>query len=273
MSNETWASRCAELLEAVRERRPLVHNITNYVVMNTTANALLAVGASPIMAHAREEVEDLAAIAGALVLNIGTLSPPWIDAMLAAGRAARRAKVPIVLDPVGVGASGLRTDTARRLVEELRPEVVRGNASEVLALNAAGVAGKGVDAAHTVDDAEHAAVEMARRARCVVVATGPEDLVTDGAARARVANGDPWMGRITGSGCAATALTGAFLAVADSAMEAAVAALAVFGLAGEMAASNCPGPGTFQVRLLDALAAVTAADVRKRARIRVERSA
>ncbi len=264
--------RCADLLAEVRARRPLIHNITNYVVMNTTANTLLALGASPIMAHAREEVEELAAVAGALVLNIGTLSPDWIEAMAAAGRVASRRGIPTVLDPVGAGATGLRTDAARRLLAEVRPAVVRGNPSEVLAVAAAGVGGKGVDSTHTVDEARRAAVAIARRESCIVAVTGAEDFVTDGRVGVRVANGDPWMARITGSGCAATAVTGAFLAVTASALEAAAAALTVFGLAGERAAHGCPGPGSFQVRLLDELAALAPDDVARGARLAVERA-
>jgi len=238
--------------------------------MNTTANTLLALGASPIMAHARDEVEELVAVAGALVLNIGTLSPAWIEAMEAAGVTAAARGVPVVLDPVGAGASRLRTTTALRLIERTRPRVVRGNASEILAL-VGGAGGKGVDAAHAVDEARSAAAELARRTNGVVAVTGAEDYVTDGQRAVRVANGDPWMGRITGSGCAATAVTGAFLAVEPSALAAAAAALIIFGIAGELAAVDCPGPGSFQVRLLDALAVVGEDTVRQRARIRLEK--
>lgn len=259
----------ARALARIRGSRPLVHNITNYVVMNTTANTLLALGASPIMAHAREEVEELVALAGALVLNIGTLSPPWIEAMERAGETAVARGVPVVLDPVGAGASRLRTQTALRLIERARPRVVRGNASEILALGG-GAGGKGVDAAHAVDEARAAASELARRTGAVVAVTGAEDYVTDGRQAVRVANGDPWMGRITGSGCAATAVTGAFLAVEPAALLAATGALVAFGIAGEMAAEGCPGPGSFQVRLLDALAALDEGAIRRRARVRVE---
>ncbi|MCX7818926.1 MAG: hydroxyethylthiazole kinase [Kiritimatiellae bacterium] len=256
-------------LERIRKDRPLVHNITNYVVMNTTANTLLALGASPIMAHAREEVDELVAAAGALVLNIGTLSPPWIEAMERAGTAAVARGVPVVLDPVGAGASRLRTEAALRLLAAARPRVVRGNASEILALSG-GTGGRGVDATHGVDDARVAATELARRSGATVAVTGAEDYVTDGRYAVGIANGDPWMARITGSGCAATAVTGAFLAVEPDALCAAASALIVFGIAGELAAAGCNGPGTFQVRLLDALAAVDAEKVQERARVRVQ---
>ncbi len=260
----------AAALAAVRERHPLVHNITNYVVMNVTANALLAVGAAPVMAHAAEEVEEMVGIAGALVLNIGTLSPPWIEAMFRAGRAARARGVPIVLDPVGAGATRLRTETARRLLEELRPTIVRGNASEILALTGGDFRARGVDSAHPVEMARAAAAEIARRLGVTVAVTGAVDYVTDGRRAARVANGHPLMGRITGSGCTASALTGAFAAAAEDAFAAATVALIVFGVCGERAAAGAPGPGAFQTRLLDELAGVTPAEVAAAARCEVE---
>lgn len=271
MMDSDLSRACADALDAVRRQRPLVHNITNYVVMNVTANALLAIGASPVMAHAVEEVEEMAGLAGALVLNIGTLSPPWIEAMLRAGRAARARGIPVVLDPVGAGATRLRTESARRLMEELRPTIVRGNASEVLAVAGGDARARGVDSAHSVDAARQAAVGLARRFSATVAVTGAEDYVTNGARAARIANGHPLMGRITGSGCTATALTGAFAAVTSDAFLAATAALSVFGLCGERAAAGEPGPGTFQVRLLDALSAIAPNDVAQGARIAQER--
>lgn len=263
------SDRMATLLAAVRRQRPLVHNITNYVVMNTSANTLLAFGASPVMAHAVEEVEELAAVAGALVLNIGTLSAPWIAAMFKAGLAARTRGTPIVVDPVGAGATRLRTDTARRLLEVLRPAVVRGNASEILALAGGDFQARGVDAQHSVGQARAAAVALARGHETVVAVTGPEDFVSDGSREARIRNGHSLMARITGSGCAATALIGAVCAVTQDRFEAAVTALTLFGIAGEMAAAGTPGPGSFQVRLLDALDALDEAQVLRCARCEI----
>ncbi len=259
----------AAALAAVRQQRPLVHNITNYVVMNTTANTLLALGASPVMAHAMEEVEELAAVAGALVLNIGTLSTPWIEAMFMAGRTANARGMPIVLDPVGAGATRLRTETARRLLAETRPAVLRGNASEILALADGASQARGVDAQHGVEQAREAARQLARSHGAVVAVTGPEDFITDGSRAARIHNGHPLMARITGSGCAATALIGALCAVERDAFFAAATALTLFGIAGEMAAAEAPGPGTFQVRLLDALDTLDAAQVRRGARFEI----
>jgi hydroxyethylthiazole kinase len=255
MTNEL-ASRAADALDAVRARRPLVHNITNYVVMSFSANALLSLGASPVMAHAVEEVEELAAAASALVLNIGTLSAPWIEAMFLAGRAAGARGVPIVLDPVGAGATRLRTDTALRLLDEVRPAVVRGNASEVIALAGAAGATRGVDATRTVEEALASAIATARARRCVVAVTGEVDVVTDGHRIARVANGHPLMGRVTGAGCVATAIVAAFCAVVDDPFVATTVALGAYGVAGELAGRDKPGPGTFPARLVDGLAAL-----------------
>ena len=254
-------------LDAVRTRRPLIHNITNYVVMNNTANALLALGASPVMAHAIEEVEEMVSIAGALVLNIGTLSPPWIEAMFRAGRAARARGIPVVLDPVGAGATTLRTRTARELIGEVRPAVVRGNASEILALSGSGTQTQGVDSLHTVDQARDSARRLAGEWETVVAVTGPEDFVTDGARAARIRCGHPLLARITGSGCMATAVIAALCAVESDAYIAAPAGLAIFGTAGEMAAADVPRPGTFQVRLIDALDEIDAGDLRRGARV------
>ncbi len=267
--NESVIERAARGLTAIRERHPLVHNITNYVVMNTTANALLAVGASPVMAHAPEEVEEMVGLADALVLNIGTLSREWVEAMVVAGRAARRRNCPTVLDPVGAGATRYRTETAQRLMVEARPQVIRGNPSEILALAGGDGRTRGVDATAGVDAAREAAEGLARERRCVVAVTGAEDFVTDGVRACRIANGHPMMGRMTGSGCIASALTGAFLAVESDAWVAASATLIAFGICGERAAAECLRPGSFGVRLLDALDGVTPADLLADGRVRI----
>jgi hydroxyethylthiazole kinase len=265
-----WTDRIIDRLADLRARRPLVHNITNYVVMNSTANALLALGASPVMAHAEEEVEELAALAGALVLNIGTLSERWIAAMFKAARQANQHQVPVLLDPVGAGATRLRTDTARRLLSETKLSAVRGNPSEILALAGGDFRGRGVDALHTVAQARAAGTDIAQRFGLVVAITGPEDFITDGRRVARVSNGHALMGRVTGTGCAATAIMGAFCAVEPDAFAAAVAALVVFGIAGELAARGRPRPGTYQVQLLDALDEVNAEHVRQLVRLDTE---
>jgi hydroxyethylthiazole kinase len=255
-------------LAAIRERKPLVHQITNYVVMNETANATLALGALPVMAHAREEVEEMAALAGALVLNIGTLSPPWVEAMLAAGRAANSASVPIVLDPVGAGATSYRTETACRLLTEIDVAVVRGNAAEIATLAGREAEIRGVESIGASDSAAELARAAADELGTVAAVTGRIDHVSDGERTLAVANGDPLLAAITGSGCMATAITGCFLAVrADAPLAAAAGALVAFGVAGEDAAREAKGPGSFHAALYDALYALDPATLDERARV------
>jgi hydroxyethylthiazole kinase len=254
-------------LQAIRERKPLVHQITNYVVMNETANATLALGALPVMAHAPQEVDEMASVAGALVLNIGTLSEHWVAAMLVAGAAANRAAAPIVLDPVGAGATTYRTATAQRLLSELEIAVVRGNAAEIATLAGRQAEIRGVEA---VGDA--AGPELAQAAAdalgCVVSVTGPVDHVSDGKRVVAIGNGDKLLGTVSGTGCMSTAITGCFLAVrADDPLEAAAGALVAFGVAGEDAAKEAKGPGTFHTALYDALYNLDPATLDSRAKV------
>jgi hydroxyethylthiazole kinase len=271
MFDTKLAQKAADNLRRVREKKPLIHNITNYVVMNYTANALLACGASPVMAHAAEEVEEMVSFAGALVLNIGTLTPQWVEAMLRAGKRANAVNVPIILDPVGSGATRLRTESAKRLTRELSMAVVRGNASEVLSLAKKEARTKGVDSVHSVDEAEGAALALAIDLKTTLAITGKVDLITDGKRIIRVHNGHEMMSRVTGTGCTATVMIGAFLAVAPDPLEAATTALAYFGLAGEKAASQAKAPGSYQIALLDALFSIAKEELREGARIEVIR--
>lgn len=254
-------------LRRLRERKPLVHQITNYVVMNETANATLALGALPVMAHAREEVEDMVALAGALVLNIGTLSPHWVEAMVAAGRAANTHGVPVVLDPVGAGATRYRTETAKRVLDEVDVSVLRGNAGEVATLVGVEAEVRGVESMGAGGDPAELAREAGRTLGIVASVTGPVDHVSDGERVIAVANGDPLLARVSGTGCMSSAITGCFLAVAESPLEAAAEALVAFGVAGEDAAREAKGPGSFHVALYDALAALDADTLDRRARI------
>jgi hydroxyethylthiazole kinase len=247
------AEKAAQNLAAIREKKPLIHNITNYVVMNYTANALLALGASPVMAHAPNEVEEMVAFAGALVLNIGTLEDDWITSMLKAGKKASEQKTPIILDPVGSGATTLRTNSAKQIIAETRLSVIRGNASEILSLRHEDSQTKGVDSIHSVDEAAQTATILAQELKTTLAITGPVDLITDGKRVIRVANGHPLMGYVTGTGCTATVAIGAFLAVDQDPVSATATALAFFGLAGEVAGKNSDAPGTFMIHLLDAL--------------------
>jgi hydroxyethylthiazole kinase len=254
-------------LREIHERKPLVHQITNYVVMNETANATLALGALPVMAHAREEVEEMVALAGALVLNIGTLSPPWVEAMLLAGRAANARGIPVVLDPVGAGATRYRTETARRLLDELDVSVLRGNAGEVATLVGVEAEVRGVESVGAVDDRRELARTAGRTLGVVASVTGPVDHVSDGSEVVAVANGHELLGAVSGTGCMSTAITGCFLAAKAEPLAAAAEALVAFGVAGEDAARGARGPGTFHAGLYDALSALDPATLDERARI------
>lgn len=266
MTNTVQVADIAAALEALRARRPLVQNITNYVAMTVSANVLLALGASPAMVHALEEVEDFVAISDTLVVNIGTLSPPWVEAMRRAVLAANETRKPWVLDPVGCGATPYRTRTAAELAG-FGPAVIRGNASEIMSLAGATADGpKGVDSAASSDAALDAARALARRTGSVVAVTGVVDYATDGANAMRVEGGHAMMPLSTALGCSLSAVTAAFAAVTDP-MTAAVAALAVFGIAGAEAAERCRGPGHLPAELCDALHLMDSASLRQRARI------
>ena len=257
-----------DTLRRLRETRPLVHQITNYVVMNETANATLAIGALPVMAHAPEEVEEMVGLAGALVLNIGTLSSSWIEAMVLAGRAANAAAVPVVLDPVGAGATRYRTDTAKRILDEVDVAVLRGNAGEIATLAGVDAEVRGVESIGAAASAAEVARSAAASLGVVASVTGSIDHVSNGSRVVAVENGHPLLASITGTGCMSTAVTGAFLAVRrEEPLEAAAEALAAFGVAAEDAAAGSEGPGTFHARLYDALAALDPDTLDGRARI------
>jgi hydroxyethylthiazole kinase len=255
-------------LRALRDRKPLVHQITNYVVMNETANATLALGALPVMAHAREEVEEMVGLASALVLNIGTLSPQWVEAMLAAGKAANASGVPVVLDPVGAGATRYRTDTARRILDEVKVTVLRANQGEMATLVGVQAEVRGVESGAVGAEPADLARVAARNLGLVASVTGVVDHVSDGQRVIAISNGHELLARVTGTGCMSSAITGCFVAVKqDAPLEAAAEALAAFGVAGEDAAAVARGPGSFHVGLYDALAALDPEALDSRARI------
>ncbi|MEJ2719178.1 MAG: hydroxyethylthiazole kinase [Deltaproteobacteria bacterium] len=263
----TYSGTAAEILRQVRASRPVVHNITNYVVMNSTANVLLAMGASPIMAHAPEEVAEVVGLANSVVINIGTLSKSWIESMVLGSRVCHIAGKPFVLDPVGAGATKLRTRTATQIIEAATPTVIRGNASEIMALSPEGGITRGVDAVHHVDDACDAAHSIARALGTVVAVTGERDVVTDGNRSLVITGGHALLGYVTGTGCAASVVVGAFISQGSDPVEGTAAALAFFGLAGEWAAREADAPGSFWVKMLDALYAISPQDLESQARI------
>jgi hydroxyethylthiazole kinase len=266
------ADACCRLLGDLRRSRPLVQNVTNYVSMDLAANALLAIGASPAMVHAPEEAGEFAALADAVVINIGTLSQDFLAGMVKAAAVANDKGKPWVLDPVGAGATPYRNDAIASLLK-FKPTIIRGNASEIISV--ARIAGlhedqaapKGVDSLHGSEAARDSALALARRFQCVVAATGAVDLVTDGARVANIANGSPIMTRVTASGCALSAIVGAFAALTPDAFVATVAALGIYAVAGESAAEKNPGPGGFRVAFLDKLATIDSDEIHARLKI------
>ncbi|RSL29851.1 hydroxyethylthiazole kinase [Salibacterium salarium] len=266
------AKEVKNLLEKVGNQKPLIHNITNVVVTNFNANGILAMGASPVMANAVEEAADMAAAADALVLNIGTLDSAQVEAVYLAGRAANKKGIPVVLDPVGAGATPYRTNTVRELVENLDITLLRGNAGEVSAISGIDSEIKGVDAAGGDKDtkkiAEHASFELG----IPVAVTGPIDAVTDGTSVYQINNGHSMMSRITGTGCLASAVAAAFLSQSNDILSGAAAALGYYGVAAERAEgfSSMQGPGTFQAELLNALYNVGEMDLRQKLNIQLK---
>ena len=263
----TIASAAFADLCRIRERNPLVVNITNNVVTNSTANALLALGASPAMTHAPADAASLAALASALVLNIGTPTESCAASMLTAGAAANSRGIPVAFDPVAAGVTPYRRALAETLLVQVTMTVIRGNASEILSLAGKTSASKGADSAHASEEAAPAAAGLALRLGCVVCVSGAVDVITDGRQTVRLAGGHPLMTKVTGLGCTATALVGAFLAVSSDPLAATVHAMAVMGCAGAMAAEGAPGPGSLQVRFLDVLYALTEADLASRVEV------
>ncbi len=248
-------------LQALRDNSPLVHNITNFVVMNNTANALLAIGASPVMAHAVEEVADMAGIASALVINIGTLNPLWVEGMMKAGMAATDKGIPVIFDPVGVGATPYRNEVAVQIIEKCKPTLIRGNASEIMALAKENVATKGVDSTVSANAALDAAKSLANESGAVVVISGAEDFITDGEQVITIKNGSPLMPKVTGMGCTASAVLGAFAAVNKNTLLAAAHGMAVMSICGEIAAKKSAGPGSLQMHFIDTLYNLTDKDI------------
>lgn len=242
------------LITKIRQEQPLIHCIANIVVANFQANGLLALGASPVMADAIEESAQIAAISGATVLNIGTLKQETVDTIILAGKSAQQHGVPIVLDPVGAGATDFRKRSVKHILDEVNVTLIRCNAGELAAIAGVAWTAKGVDAGEGDADIEEIAKKIALQYNCLVAVSGPTDLVTDGEKVASIAGGHPFMTRITGAGCLLSAVTGAFLSVAPNAQfEAVTTALTFYKKVGENAAKNAKGPGDFAVQFLNQL--------------------
>lgn len=245
----------------IRERSPLIHNITNYVVMNTTANALLSMGASPVMAHAEQEVNDMVKYASALVINIGTLSEKWIKAMQNAIICAEKLGIPIVLDPVGAGATSFRTETIKNFLSAASPAIIRGNASEIMAIVDSEIKTKGVDSLVDSKNAIDSAKYLSHNHNCAVCISGEKDYIVAENHLVKISNGHSMMAKVTGLGCTASALCGAFAAINTSGFAAASHAMAVMGIAGEIAVKISSGPGSLQMNLLDVLYSLTEKEI------------
>lgn len=269
---DTVAAHIGGLLQELRARKPLVQNITNFVAMDISANALLAVGAAPAMVRAPEESVEFARIIDALVLNTGTLTRDAADAMVTAARAAREQRKPWLIDPVGVGGLSLRSETVLKLLEH-GPSLVRGNGSEIIAmarllgLSEDATVPRGVESVSAAGAAETAAIELARHCKCTVAATGQVDFITDGTRVLRLANGHEIMTRVTALGCSLSSVAGAFLGIAEDPFEAAAGALAIYGVAGDMAFESAQRPASFRTAFLDMLDAITAGDIQQRLKV------
>ncbi len=253
-------------LQRLREKKPLVQNITNYVVMNTTANALLALGAASVMAHAIEELEDMLKIADSLVINIGTLDSRWVESFIEAANIAGDLKKPVLLDPVGAGATSYRTNTALKILNTGNVTALRGNMSEIAALLGKGTT-RGVDTSYyDSNTAQSIAIKAAEEFDLITAVTGPVDYVSDGKKVFEIKNGVELLSRVTGTGCMVSAITGAFLSV-DTPLRAAISALTVFGVAAELAYENSQYPGSFHIELYNSLYRIDEKMLKKRKRV------
>jgi len=257
-------------LKYLRETPPLVHHITNWVTISECASMTRSLGALPIMAHSPEEVEEMVGISDSLVLNIGTLTTELVDAMILAGKKANSLNKPVVLDAVGAGATKLRTESTRKILDEVQIAVIKGNAGEIATLAGAQAEVRGVESiSHEGDVVEHAR-SLARNAGCTVVATGVEDIITDGRKVFVVKNGHPRMGEVVGTGCMAASVIGAFIAIADDITQAAANAMVVYDIAGELAGHRADGPGTMKVHMFDTIMNIASEDIRKGAKVDVQ---
>lgn len=263
----SYTTQAADILARLRAAKPLIHHITNFVVMNDTANITLHIGGSPVMAHAIDEMDDMTGIANALVLNIGTITHEWCEAMIRAGLKANSKNIPVILDPVGAGATALRTDITQRIVNDVKVQIIRGNAGEIGSISGVGGTVRGVD---SVGDAG-SPIEMARHianiSSAITVVTDKRDIISDGMRSLAVDNGHEWLTTLTGTGCMATSVIAAFAAVEKDYVLAAASALAVYGLAAERAAEQATGPASFKIAFLDQIYAMTPEMVAEGARI------
>ncbi|MCF6093655.1 hydroxyethylthiazole kinase [Microaerobacter geothermalis] len=258
-----------QLLEKIRKENPLIHHITNIVVANFTANGTIAVGASPVMAYAVDEVEEMVSKSRALVLNLGTLNPAVVDSMIKAGKKANALGVPVILDPVGVGATSYRKKVAEQILQEIQVSILRGNGAELATIVGEEWISKGVDAKEQGGNLKEITEKAAKRFHLVAAGTGKIDYVSDGYRTAAIANGDPLLTKVTGTGCLATSIIGAFAAVSEDVFIGTSSALAYYGSAAQLAAMEAKGPGSFQEALLDTMYNLTSEQADQMARITI----
>ncbi len=242
-------------LELLKKQNPLVHNITNMVVTNVTANALLAIGASPIMAYAKEEMEDIISISNSLVLNIGTLTKDLIDVMIFAGSCANKKNIPVIFDPVGAGASCLRNDASKEIMANVKLSIIRGNESEIANLSGIKLKTKGVDSAGHVEDKKTLAKELSLKTSSVICVSGKEDVISDGFTAYSVHNGDILLTKMTGAGCISSSVMGAFASIDNNYLKAGLTGAVLIGICGERAALKSRLSGSFQLEFFNNLSA------------------
>ncbi len=262
-----------ENLSAIKEKKPLVHHITNYVTVNDCANITLAIGASPVMADDEQEVTDMVSYAAALVLNIGTLNSRTVNAMLKAGQKAKNMGIPVIFDPVGVGATNFRSETAKMILRELSPTVIRGNMSEIKILAGQNVVIKGVDSVADSTDGVRIARELSEKLRCIVAITGPTDIVCSPDRLCFIDNGHPMLTDVTGTGCMTTSLIGAYCGAGKDYFISTAAGIMTMGLAGELAYRSllpADGVGTFKQRLFDSVYCLTPEMINEGGKIKYE---
>ncbi|GIM29604.1 hydroxyethylthiazole kinase [Clostridium polyendosporum] len=263
----------ANLLKNVREKSPLVHHITNYVTVNDCANITLAIGASPIMADDKKEVEQMVSLVSALVINIGTLNERTIESMVLAGKKANERGIPVILDPVGIGATTLRTDTVRTLINNIKFSVIKGNMSEIKLVAGEKVEIKGVDSAASEEGAVQIAKDLSKQLNCVIAITGAKDIITDGDRVLYAQNGHKLLGRVTGTGCMTASLIGSYCGANKDYLMATAAAVITMGIAGEKSMESLKdgeGIGSFKVRLFDNVFNLTTDEIKERGKVRYE---
>ncbi len=251
------------ILEKIRDKKPLVHHITNWVTIYDCAQITRSLGALPVMAHAREEVEEMVSLASSLVINIGTLTPELIESALLASKRANERGIPVVLDAVGAGATGLRTESAMKIMKNTRVSVLKGNAGEIATLAGADAEVRGVESMGVKENLLELAVNLASEHGFVVAVTGKEDIVSDGKRTVKVLNGHRMMGRVVGTGCMAASMIGSFLAVSEDMMKATAYALSTYGIAGELASKGTKAPLEFKHKLIDCVALLSEEDCKK----------